>query len=293
MKNSKMSTSDNLVQNYGFLFPQVVVKNVAEIPQFRGINFNKWQQNVIVIDGPNGDHIGGFCSENYALIKNEDIFLPIADKIDELFGSENVNIKLKYSKPFEYHLYFEMPNMGTAEMDSLYPMSQAQNSYTTQVRAAQMGMIGRLICTNGMMSISESMQVFNIKHTIKEKNQYLDIVEILANTEKMFKNFDASIEYREILKSIPLTAIDGKSEIENFEAIIKGTNFPKKQIDTAINLAKSEASQLNTNVSLWLAYNALNHIIWHDTQSKMTEKMSNELDAKLVNKVHNLALEIA
>ena len=293
MKNSKVSTSTKLIEKHSYLFPQVVVKNVNEIPQFEGINFNSWQQNCIVIDTPKGNHIGGFCSENYALIKNEDIFLPIADKLDSLFGSENVNIKVKYSKPFEYHLYFEMPNLGTQEMDSLYPMSQIQNSYTTQIRAMQMGMIGRLICTNGMMSISESMQIFNIKHTIKEKNQFLDIAEILANTEKMFNSFDTTIEFREILKAVPLNAIEGRNHTENFEQIIKGTNFPKRQIDTAINLAKSEASQLNSKVTLWLAYNALNHIIWHDTQSKMTEKMSNELDSKLVNKVHNFALELS
>ena len=293
MSISKVSTSTKLIENYSFLFPQVVVKNVNEIPQFEGINFNSWQQNCIVIDTPKGNHIGGFCSENYALIKNEDIFLPIADKLDDLFGSENINIKIKYSKPFEYHLYFEMPNLGTSEIDSLYPMSQVQNSYTTQIRAMQMGMIGRLICSNGMMSISESMQVFNIKHTTKEKNQFLDIAEILANTEKMFNEFDATIEFRDILKEIPLNAIEGRNHTENFEQIIKGTNFPKRQIDTAINLAKSEAIQLNSKVTLWLAYNALNHIIWHDTQSKMTEKMSNELDSKLVNKVHNFALELS
>ena len=293
MSISKVSTSTKLIENFSFLFPQVVVKNVNEIPQFRGINFNSWQQNCIVIDTPKGNHIGGFCSENYALIKNEDIFLPIADKLDSLFGSENVNIKIKYSKPFEYHLYFEMPNLGTSEIDSLYPMSQVQNSYTTQIRAMQMGMIGRLICSNGMMSISESMQVFNIKHTTKEKNQFLDIAEILANTEKMFNEFDATIEFRDILKEVPLNAIEGKNHTKNFEQIIKGTNFPKRQIDTAINLAKSEAIQLNSKVTLWLAYNALNHIIWHDTQSKMTEKMSNELDSKLVNRVHNFALELS
>lgn len=292
-----MTTSEKLIQNHSYLFPRVEIANVSDLPEFNNYSFNAWQQNAIVIHNDSGKgkpyHVGGFCSEKYSLIKNEEIFLPIADKLDSMFGAENVNIKIKASQPYEYHLYFEIPSLATNEKDSLYPMSSITNSYTTQIKAAQFGMIGRVICTNGMMTISEKAVVFNIKHTKKETGMYLDMNQILKDTEKVFSDFGIVTEHREIMNTVNLSALKGKNNAERFEAIIKGTDFPKKQIDSAWNIAQNEASQLKQNVTLWLAYNALNHILWHDKQSKMTEKRKTELDTKLVTKVHKLALQLA
>jgi hypothetical protein len=289
-----MSTSEKLITKHSNLFPRVELVPTSSLPQFNGMTFNSWEQNAIIIHNDNGGfHLGSLVSEKYHLIKNEDIFLPIADKLDSMFGPENINVRVRASQPYEYHVYFEVPKYGTKELDSLHPMSSITNSYTGQVKASQIGMVGRLICTNGMMTISNKAKVFDIKHTKKEAKIFLDMAQILNDTEQVFADFGLVIEHREVMNAVKLSALKGKNNTEKFETLIKGTNFPKKQIETAFNIANSEAAQLKQNVTLWLAYNALNHILWHDKQSKMTEKMKNELDSKLVTKVHKLALELA
>lgn len=287
-----MNTSEKLIENFPHLFPHVELVNSSDV--FPNYEFNQWEQKAIVIHKPNGGyHVGGLASEKYSLVKNEDIFLPIADKLDSLFGSESIDIRLKYSKPFEYHLFFEMKGLSTNEIDSLYPMSEATNSYTTQIQAAQRNMIGRLICTNGMMTIAEKALLFNVKHTKSETGVFLDMDSLLKDTELLFNDFGVITSHVELLNSVKLSEIKGKNNTERFEAIIKGTNFPKRQIETAFEIAQKEAKQLNQNLTLWLAYNGLNHILNHDKSTKMTQNMKNTLDSKLINKVHAMALELA
>jgi hypothetical protein len=294
-----MTTSENLLENYSYLFPRVEL--IDRETEFKGYTFNSWEKKAIKIfdvdrDGnynKGGFHIAGTCSDSYELIKNEDIFLPIADKLDSMFGPENVKIRVRWSQPFEYHLYFEIPSLAQGGNDPLFPMSSLRNSYTTQIPAEQVGMIGRLICTNGMMAISDSARIFKIKHTKKEAKVFLDMDKILKETEQVYNDFGIFASHKQVMNSVNLSALDGKTEIEKFESIIKGTDFPKRQLDSAWNIAQNEAKQLKQDVTLWLAYNALNHILWHDTQTKMTELRKNNLDSKLVTKVHDLALELA
>jgi hypothetical protein len=287
-----LSTSENLIENYPHLFPHVELVNSSDV--FKGYEFNEWEQKAIVIHKPEGGfHVGGLASEKYSLVKNEDLFLPIADKLDSLFGEKNIDIRVKYSKSFEYHLFFEMKGLQTNEMDSLYPMSEATNSYTTQILAAQRNMIGRLICTNGMMTIAEKALLFAVKHTKSETGIFMDMDTLLKDTELLFNDFGVITEHKEVMNNVNLSALKGANNIERFESIVKGTNFPKKQIETAYNIALREASQLKQNLTLWLAYNGFNHILNHDKETKMTQNMKNVLDAKLVNKVHNLALSLA
>lgn len=297
-----LSTSENLIQNHGYLFPRVEIVETRDVPQFKGMTFNKWEENAILIhdrdkDGnveKGGLHVGGFCSPKYDLVKNENLFLPIADKLDSLFGAENIDINIKYSKPFEYHLFFEMKGMKTDEIDSLYPMSEAMNSFTTQIKAAQRALIGRLICTNGMMTIAEKAMIFNVKHTVKETGILMDMDSLLMDTEKMFENFGLVIEHRDVMNSVNLSALKtGKNNTEKFESLIAGTNFPKKQIETALNIAQREARQLKQNLTLWLAYNGFNHVLNHDKSTKMTQIEKSKLDGKLINSIHKTALQLS
>lgn len=286
------STSEKLIENFPHLFPHVELVNSSDV--FPNYEFNSWEQKAIIIHKPEGGfHVGGLASEKYSLVKNEDLFLPIADKLDSLFGAKNIDIRLSYSKDFEYHLFFEMKGLKTNVIDSLYPMSEATNSYTTQIQAAQRNLIGRLICTNGMMTISEKALLFNVKHTKSETGVFMDMDTLLKDTELLFNDFGVMTQHVDLLNSVKLSALKGKNNTERFESIIKGTNFPKKQVESALNIAMREASQLKQNLTLWLAYNGFNHILNHDKTTKMTQNMKNVLDTKLINRVHKMALELA
>lgn len=286
-----MTTSEKMVENFPQIFPRVEIVESESL--FKDMSFNEWESHAILIHKPDGTHhIGGLCSEKYSLVKNEDVFLPIADKLDEMFGAENINFSLRWSKPFEYHPFFEMPHLAKGK-DALYPMCGLTNSYTTKIPASQMGMVGRVICTNGLMTIEEKMQVFKIKHTKKETQMFLDMDQILKDTETVFENFEQIFEVQKAMNDVRLSKVKGANQIERFEAIIKGTTFPKKQIETALNIAQNEAKQLKQDVTLWLAYNALNHILWHDKEAKMTQKVRTDIDQKLINKVHKMAIEMA
>lgn len=290
-----MTTSEKLLANHSYLFPRVEVIDTLDVMP-KNVTVNDWEKKAIVIhdDVNGGFHIGGYASEKYQLTKNEETFLPVADKLDSLFGAENINIRVKASKPFEYFVYFEMPNLATSEMDALYPMYLKANSYTTQVKDFLQGMIGRIICSNGMMTIAESMLVYSAKHTKKETEILLNIDDILKGVETVAENFGLMTNHRDVMNSISLDAVTtGENTFERFESLTKGTLFPKKQIETAFNIAQKEAAMLKQNVTLWLAYNAFNHVLWHDNSFKMTEKVRNEQDAKLVNKIHNLSLSMA
>lgn len=284
-----VNNSIELLENVPSLFPVAEIKKVSEVPQFQGFTFNSWEQNVVML---NNKHIATFASKNYALIQNEDVILPIVDFLGTNFGEMNIRYEIQDCAYFVYIEYPKMAILLDNKKDGLYPIVQIKLSYNGQIKAQVKLLIGRLICTNGMMTIEKSAIVCDIKHTKKEKKQFLDIDTIIANTGNMLENFTGIVTHIPIMESVKLSKVNVNFD-DAVKELISGTNFPIRKLDDAMNIARKEAQMLNTDMTLWLAYNGFNHVLNHDKTFKMNEKLRNELDAKLVNKIHSIALELS
>ena len=91
------------------------------------------------------------------------------------------------------------------------------------------------------------------------------------------------------MQAVSLRKVSNKFD-SALQELISGTGFPKKQIEPALNIARREAKQLNSNLNLWLVYNGLNHVLNHNHDIKITQKVRGEIDRKLVDRVHKIAL---
>jgi hypothetical protein len=255
-----------------------------------GFTYNSWENNLIIVDG---SYFAGTASDKYKIVQNYDSLMPVINTVID-YVNQNCNgdfSKVKVNTTINEGSYFAkislMDKFWGEGKDKLFKILAWQNSYNTQVPNIIYDMIGRLICTNGLMRIASKQTVCNVKHTSKEVNT-LNFDEISATLNTILGN---SLDLSEQRKFNEISIMDIDTEISKvYESLIAGTLFPKKKVSDAMNIAQIEASQLNQSVTLWLAYNALNHVLNHDNTFKMKPQFRQQTDEKIFFNAEKLLL---
>jgi len=257
-----------------------------------GFTHNSWEENMIII---NGNHFAGTASDKYRLVQNEQSLLPVLNSVISYVNQEcNGDFsKIKVQTSENEGAYFAkihlMDKMYGKGKDRMYKIIGWQNSANTQVKAKTYGMEGRLICTNGMFGIVSTEYMVNVKHTSKDVD-IINFDEIETSVMK-YLGVDLNLDYMDRLNSVLVSKID-TDMTKAFEQIIKGTIFPKKKIDDAMAIARTEAAQLGQDITMWLAYNSLNHVLNHDNTFKMKQQFRMDTDAKVYRNASNLVSEL-
>lgn len=255
-----------------------------------GFTHNSWENNMIIVDG---NYFAGTASDKYKIVQNYDSLMPMINSVIN-YVNQNCNgdfSKVKVNTTINEGSYFTkvslMDKLYGNGNDKMYKILAWQNSYNTQVPNIIFDMIGRLICTNGLMRISSKQTVCNVKHTANEVNT-LNFDEIHATLNTILGN---TLDLSEQKKFNEISIFDINTEISKvYESLISGTLFPKKKVSDAMNIAQIEASQLNQNVTLWLAYNALNHVLNHDNTFKMKPQFRQQTDEKIFHNAEKILL---
>ncbi len=235
----------------------------------------------VMTDDDGNDQIIAFVGEGYQLVKNEDLLKPL-----DAFLTDNYEVEMKtqHSNYSRFSTTFIIKNKGQEiiQGDTIFPMIKVQNSYDGRLKLnIQLG-FHRLVCSNGMTApIGELRKVAGI-HTasITELvNQFLNTVEdFLAEAHEHMKTYNPLIEKE----------IDEVILQETIEAAIKGTKFPKRQIEDAVDIMRYESDTLKQPMSAWLIYNGLNSIIY-DEDGGMDITKADEADAKILDNLLELS----
>jgi len=227
------------------------------------------------------------CTSRYDLMRNEDVLLPLAENLSKHF---DFNVKLRHDNFKRFFIDFTQVMDRPVKKDDLLLNVRYTSSYDSFIKWNVQGGIYRVWCSNGAKMPVEGMNFnVNIKHVKGAAgNSALNLDEIFKMVNEYCLNFKEVYKVQKSWENVLLTSVKRDTK-KAFEAIIKGTNFPIRKIEDAINIASKEAKELNNgHISIWLAYHALNNVLNHDTTFKMEEHIRRDVDEKLVSRVNSL-----
>lgn len=267
------------------VFPTVEIVNFADAI---GKPTRKGYDNLIISNG----EIVNVCSSKYGLLKNENFFLKVEEKLidaDVHYITRSINRENR-SFAVDYILQddrYEIAINGNKK-DSILPKLRFLNSYDGSGKTQGTFGFYRQVCSNGL-HIAETKLKFDVKH----RGNICELVlpEIDNLIEKFMNNEYYSLKQKaEFLSSNKLTDVQtfvkkicNETNVFKFEKSDKNPE-PSKYADMVINTIFSEANQIGVEPNMWLGYNAFNQILYSDTFKKSFDKEL-DFDAEIFDSV--------
>lgn len=247
-----MNTSD-----YQNLLFKVEKKKTSELTGLTTLASRHSHATVMTEPDSGIEQVIAFVGPDYELVKNEDILLPLHEALKDNYDLDITSKNDNYSR-FETKFSIKEKGLEIIPGDTIMPQIKIQNSYDGRLRLKIRAGFYRLICSNGLTAPIGEEKELNGIHTSSVTgliNQYLDFVgQYVDLTKSMIETYKPLVEMK----------IDAEMVEELIGTITKGTKFPKRQIDTAIDIMNYEAEQLNIKPNGWLLYNGLNNVIYDD-----------------------------
>jgi Domain of unknown function (DUF932) len=280
LKGKKMQQDD--------VFPSVRIESFKDLI---GFETRKGYDNLVFSDNV----VVNVCSDSYALLKNEEFFLKVEEKLIEAdiqYDMRSIN-RNNRSFAVDYILNDDRYDIviNSGKKDVIKPMLRFVNSYDGSAKTKGSFGYFRQICTNGL-HVTETKLKFDVKH----RGAIAEIV--LPKMDMLIEQFLSNEYYTlkskaETMSSKPISdvakfveKICNDTEIFKFEKNDKNAE-PSKYAEQVINTIFSEANYLNVEPNMWLGYNAFNEILFDGTFSKTFEKET-EFDNKIFNRVLEL-----
>jgi len=221
-----------------------------------------------------GEKIVNFCSKNYQLVKNNEIFPRIEDTLSRHFIFQkkyrHVNHSIFWA---DYAIEGSDFTVGNSR-DVVKPVIRILHSYDGSVSfRAKMGFY-RQICSNGLWGYKYDTDI-NLKHSIGNFDKIMnDTIKGLDDFIKNAKNYIGSFD--ELAKHrIP----DPERYIE---LLVNSTRFPSRQMQAVIERAYTEQQTHDLEMSKWLIYNAFNYQLNHNKDFTNDELYRMQIDAQLL-----------
>ena len=284
LKGKKMQQDD--------VFPNVRIESFSDLI---GFPTRKGYDNIVF----SNDVAINVCSNSYALLKNEDFFLKVEEKLIEAdiqYDTRSIN-RDNRSFAVDYILnddrYDIVINKGRKQ-DIIKPMLRFVNSYDGSAKTKGSFGYFRQICTNGL-HVTETMLKFDVKHKGNISEIVLPkmdtLIEGFLNNEYYTLKSKAETMSNQTISDVAkfVKQVCEETEIFKFEKSDKNVE-PSKYAEQVINTIFTEANYINVEPNMWLGYNAFNEILYDGTFSKTFEKET-EFDNKLFNSVGLMAVK--
>jgi hypothetical protein len=271
-----------------------ILFNVEKVSMesINGIKGGTSETSFAVVGDINGEkQILNVCSSRYNLVPNSEIFLPIVQELNARGIEYKVNFKSIDNVKFygEFIITDDVMSIGMDE-DKIHHKINIAHSYNGLLNySINMGYY-RLVCSNGLTIPVKGQEKHNFsmkgKHTPKMSemvNQALDLLDrtitqksLVAETFKTMANTkvtDLEGTMVNLMEGIKMNAVNARSGN-------KSNNF-----EYAMDIAKKEASKLDSDMNLWLVYNAVNNAIFSDELNSKHDEFRMQEDAKLMDLV--------
>jgi len=254
------------------IFQKVYKVPLEEImPKFKT---NPEKSYAVITDTLEGPKIVNFCSEDYTVIPNKEIFDPLNLALKK--GYKGIEPSFTSYKDAVFSIAFNFTEKGQAmsKGDVIYPRMTIRNSYNGRIKYSIVWGIFRLICSNGMSVPVKgtTSKTLVLMHT-PGAGDGIALEKTLENLEVFIKEFKDLVEPYELLKESTVGDIQYR-----IEEVVEATGFPARQTDMAIEQAKKEMAQLKQNANDWIVYNALNYQLNHNPEIAMLEHKKQALD---------------
>jgi len=239
------------------------------------------KNHAIVVDTPNGPHLANLCSEDYGLISNKELILPLLESLD--------NAKLKYKLAVRnfnntrFHVAIQFPdfsnNFGTGKKpDEVIPKIDWFNSYDLSMKYNLSAGIWRLICSNGMMAPDQdSFKSLKKLHTTSFSEVSLEntvelIQEYLSDSKIILQPF-------EVLKERRVNEAELQEYIEDIGEFVK---FPKRQNEKVLQRIIEEKATTGA-LDGWMVYCGFNYQLNHNEEINLAPNKLHKMDMEIVD----------
>jgi hypothetical protein len=265
-------------KNTDSLYFNVVHEPVTEV----GLTGIPGRDHCVIVRPGQDDKIVSLCSSTYELVENDKIF-PVLEKS---IGSYPYQVLVRNYNDCQFNVRYIIRNesIDLPGGDTLLLMVDIDHSYDTKRRFNIGWSAYRELCSNGLTVPyqGEYADLFNLE---------MDGIYSNENVKKMLEKFtkwlpEVMNKFGTAVKETyrPLT----ERRINNYEdrilEVISATNvFSEKLLSAAVAIAKSEERAALLPRTDWLAYNAINNLIFDDEVNKKMYFERKKLDLKVVN----------
>lgn len=234
-----------------------------------------------------------YCSKQYNLIPNRDIF----PKVEEIFDETKLEFEASYQH-IDYERFYAKylitdPRYSYTMKDTtdvIFPVLNVQHSYNGLTKGRFNFGYHRLVCTNGLTIPVEEMKQFNLqiicKHTDNMNKELLKLKEMLTFftlnaqnvTESIITKFemlgdswvaDPAKRIEEVLKASGIIAVDNQK-------------FNTLNYLQSLALQESQIVGYDGRINNWLLYNAINQYINDDSRNIAVPEKRQENDSKVL-----------
>jgi hypothetical protein len=201
------------------------------------------------------------CSENYELVKNEDIFL----NIETILNSAGIPFDVEYGMHSFSRFYgnYKIKTDGVSignKGDLIYPILIVEHSYNGLWKYKMTFGYFRLICSNGLVVPVEGKEDVNFTITGKHTAKILSSLDTLLDKIEYFKNNNSRL----VTKFVEVSERWVAKWEDRVEAVIEATGIGKRGFDQITAKIKEEANILyGGKVNDWLIYNGINFHIFN------------------------------
>ena len=281
LKGQKLQNDD--------VFPTVEIKSFSDLI---GLPTRKGYDNLVISDGK----VVNVCSQKYGLLRNEDFFLKVEEKLIEADIQYDIRSINRDNRSFQVDYILNDDRydiiINSGKKDVIKPMLSFNNTYDGLGKSKGSFGYFRQICTNGL-HIAETMLNFNVKH----RGNIIEIV--LPKMDNLIEQF-MNNEYYTLKEKATVLSDRKLSDVGQFVKeicdktdVFKYELNPKNKVvspfaEQVINSINFEAEYLSVSPNQWLAYNAFNEILNDGTFSKTFDKQ-HEFDSQIFNTILEMA----
>jgi len=271
------------------LFRDVNKVHLADL--IKGHSFPTGVEYAIVDDAK---HVLNFCTEDYSLVPNKKLFLPVEQKLKQ--AGIDYERQVKTSTESVFYVSYLLKQKKAKQMGDLYPKLTIVNSYDSSVKFRYEFGWFRLVCTNGLTRPHGTTEIQVKTHNagLTEADLFFTIMEIMEHTEEFITHSKKDLDLYEHLNSKKIqkkliadvvkqagltdkiaTAAEARFALETGESKEEFT-----YVDFEGNIRAGEKA----DKSLFTLYNAINYAIYNSNPKEAQESKAQK-DSKVLTLV--------
>ena len=261
-------------EKFPFLFYEVEKINFSSISKKFSTAGNI--QNAIVIHEPTGPRIVNFCSDDYVIVSNAELFPPLISKIEE---SHKVQLDVNQNDGSKFYVDIILSDQKLKlEKDQILPRMRVQNSYDGSLKYSYSFGFHRVVCANGMTAPvkgtireSKTMHTDKARDMVDKTQQALE--GFLAQAPKIMTGYNCLVEAKTSRERAEELIMEAKEDL----------GFPTRLVELAQERMNYEIDKLKMPVNHFLVYNAMNYALYKNTTSEMKIHKRDQMDVKVLD----------
>jgi hypothetical protein len=253
---------------------------------------------IVQREGKDVEKILNFCSNQYKLLLNKSILLPLVEVMEPKF--KGIKVRATSHKESQFTVSFSpfVPQISP-NTEVVRPAVFFENSYDGKLKAkAKGGIVRYLVDANGKVSVTYATYVDSLSfdYVFKHSNEFIYRMENISQLiDTYIENFSKVESLIERMKSVEIKDINKEKLKSIVTALIKDTRYPKYLItgedekgkdviafnaDTVLSRVKYEMNIFECPLNYWLLYNSLNYVL-ENADLKMTPKERADIDNQI------------